>query len=83
MNPLREVRPSVTIRERVAKTRRIVIKVGTNVVMRDDGRLALSQLYGIAEAVARLRQQGRDVLDGFFRGGWTWHGADWPRDAAN
>ncbi len=53
---------SIPIRERVAKARRIVIKVGTNVVMRDDGRLALSQLYGIAEAVARLRQQGRDVL---------------------
>jgi len=30
--------------------------------MRDDGRLALSRLYGIAESVARLRQQGRDVL---------------------
>lgn len=30
--------------------------------MRDDGRLALSQLYGIAESVARLRHEGRDVL---------------------
>ena len=49
-------------REKVARARRIVIKVGTNVVMRDDGRLALSQLYGIAEAVANLHQQGRDVL---------------------
>jgi glutamate 5-kinase len=49
-------------RHQVARARRIVIKVGTNVVMRDDGRLALSQLYGIAESVARLRQQGRDVL---------------------
>src|SRR5271166_105032 len=53
---------SVEVRRRVAQAHRIVIKVGTNVVMRDDGRLALSQLYGIAEAVARLRQQGRDVL---------------------
>jgi glutamate 5-kinase len=49
-------------RQRVAQARRVVIKVGTNVVMRDDGRLALSQLYGIAESVARLRQEGRDVL---------------------
>ena len=62
MNHLPEVQPSATLREKVAKARRIVIKVGTNVVMRDDGRLALSQLYGIAESVARLRQQGRDVL---------------------
>jgi glutamate 5-kinase len=57
-----EILPSATLREKVAHAHRIVIKVGTNVVMRDDGRLALSQLYGIAEAVARLRQQGRDVL---------------------
>jgi len=49
-------------RLKVAQARRVVIKVGTNVVMRDDGRLALSRLYGIAESVARLRQQGRDVL---------------------
>lgn len=49
-------------RQQVTQARRIVIKVGTNVVMRDDGRLALSRLYGIAESVARLRQQGRDVL---------------------
>src|SRR5271165_5418943 len=53
---------SIEVRRRVAHAHRIVIKVGTNVVMRDDGRLALSQLYGIAESVARLRQQGRDVL---------------------
>jgi glutamate 5-kinase len=46
----------------VVRAQRIVIKVGTNVVMRDDGRLALSRLYGIAESVARLRQQEKDVL---------------------
>jgi glutamate 5-kinase len=49
-------------RQRVARTRRIVVKVGTNVVMREDGRLALSQLYGIAESLARLQQAGRDLL---------------------
>ncbi len=61
---MNHISTSVTFdsRQRVARTHRIVIKVGTNVVMRDDGRLALSQLYGIAESVARLRQQGRDVL---------------------
>lgn len=62
MNYLSEGGTDSTIREEVAKARRIVIKVGTNVVMRDDGRPALSQLYGIAEAVAKLRRQGRDVL---------------------
>ena len=62
MNQEAEVQSSASNREKVARARRIVIKVGTNVVMRDDGRLALSQLYGIAEAVANLHQQGRDVL---------------------
>ena len=51
-----------TTREQVANARRVVIKLGTNVVMRDDGRLALSRIYGIAESVARLREQERDVL---------------------
>jgi glutamate 5-kinase len=62
MNHLPQSELSDAVRSRVAQARRIVIKVGTNVVMRDDGRLALSRLYGIAESVARLRQQGRDVL---------------------
>src|SRR5664279_3921210 len=62
MNHTPEIQPSAAFREKVATARHIVIKVGTNVVMRDDGRVALSQLYGIAEAVAKLRQQGRDVL---------------------
>jgi len=52
----------IQARQKLAAARRIVVKVGTNVVMRDDGRLALSQLYGIAESIARLRQQGRDML---------------------
>lgn len=30
--------------------------------MRDDGRLALGQLYGLVESVAKLRQQGREIL---------------------
>ncbi|MFZ1134596.1 MAG: glutamate 5-kinase [Candidatus Korobacteraceae bacterium] len=62
MNPPLQSDLSGATRSQVARARRIVIKVGTNVVMRDDGRVALSRLYGIAESVARLRQQGRDLL---------------------
>jgi glutamate 5-kinase len=62
MSLMAKTETSFADRERVARARRIVIKVGTNVVMRDDGRVALSQLYGIAESMARLRQQGRDLL---------------------
>ena len=51
-----------TLADQVARCRRIVIKLGTNVIMRDDGRIALGRFYGIAESVARLRHEGREVL---------------------
>jgi glutamate 5-kinase len=49
-------------RERVAAAKRIVVKVGTNVVMRDDGSASIGVLYGIAESLANLRRAGREVL---------------------
>ncbi len=51
-----------TLADHIARCRRIVIKLGTNVIMRDDGRVALGRFYGIAESVARLRHDGREVL---------------------
>ena len=62
MSYVSNIEPTSTTREQVANARRVVIKLGTNVVMRDDGRLALSRIYGIAESVARLREEDRDVL---------------------
>src|SRR5450759_1408802 len=50
------------IRHRVAAARRIVVKAGTNVIMRDDGAVALGCLYGLIESVANLKKQGRRVL---------------------
>jgi len=49
-------------RRRLAAARRIVVKAGTNVVMRDDGGVALGRLYGLIESVAGLRKEGRDAL---------------------
>ena len=43
-----------TVRSRVAAARRIVIKMGTNVIMRDDGSVSIGVLYGIAESLANL-----------------------------
>jgi len=57
-----ERRPALTARERVAAAMRIVVKVGTNVVMRDDGSASVGVLYGIAESLANLRRSGREVL---------------------
>ena len=46
----------------VAAARRVVLKLGTRVVTGDDGRLALSRLFSVIEAAARLRGAGREVL---------------------
>ena len=41
---------------------RIVVKVGTNVIMRPDGRVALGLLCGLVEQIAALRAEGFEVL---------------------
>lgn len=45
-----------------SEARRIVIKLGTAVLMRDDGRIALSRFYSFVEAIADLKRAGREVL---------------------
>lgn len=44
------------------QARRVVIKLGTQVVLDGDGRPALSRLYGLMEAVAVLRKDGCEPL---------------------
>jgi len=51
-----------TSRAALAETRRLVVKLGTNVIMRADGLPALGRLYGILESVATLAHQGTEVL---------------------
>src|SRR6201996_5422715 len=42
--------------------RRIVVKLGTNVIMRADGKVALGLLCGLVEQIAALRDQGLEGL---------------------
>lgn len=42
--------------------RRIVVKLGTNVIMRADGKVALGLLCGLVEQIAALRSRGLEVL---------------------
>ncbi len=42
--------------------RRIVVKLGTNVIMRPDGRVALGLLCGLVESIAALRELGDEIL---------------------
>jgi len=47
-----------TRRQEVALVKRIVVKLGTQVVLDAEGRPSLSRLYGLMETVAELRRQG-------------------------
>jgi glutamate 5-kinase len=51
-----------TARQRVAAAQRIVIKMGTNVIMRDDGAPAVGLIYGIVESAVNVLRSGRQVL---------------------
>ncbi|HEY9231001.1 MAG TPA: glutamate 5-kinase, partial [Blastocatellia bacterium] len=49
-------------RRLIAAARRVVIKLGTAVLMREDGGPALSRFYSFIEAIADLKRAGREVL---------------------
>src|SRR5262245_51527005 len=44
------------------QSKRIVVKLGTAVLMRDEGGIALSRFYSFVEGVAHLMKQGKEVL---------------------
>ena len=48
--------------EKGEQRRRIVVKLGTNVIMRADGRVALGLLCGLVESIAALRERGDEIL---------------------
>src|SRR5664279_5320382 len=52
----------IDTRQRVASAHRIVIKLGTNVLMRDDGAAAVGLLYGLVESIVNIRRNGKEVL---------------------
>lgn len=49
-------------RAALAQARRVVVKVGTNVVAQADGRLALGRMGALVEQLDALRRQGREVI---------------------
>ena len=54
-------KPTPAYPKRVAPTR-VVVKLGTNVIMRPDGRVALGRICGLVESIAALREAGIEVL---------------------
>lgn len=55
-------RTGLSPRAQVATSARMVVKIGTNVLMRDDGGVSIGAFYGIAESLANIRRAGREVL---------------------
>jgi glutamate 5-kinase len=53
---------TVTRQALVSQARRVVIKLGTAVLMRADGQTALGRLYSFIESIADLMRGGREVL---------------------
>jgi glutamate 5-kinase len=49
-------------RELVSQARRVVIKLGTAVLVREEGSVALSRFYSFVESIATLMRSGREVL---------------------
>jgi glutamate 5-kinase len=52
----------LSARQRAAAARRIVIKLGTNVIIRDDGAPAVGLVHGLVESAINLRREGREVI---------------------
>src|SRR5215216_4418109 len=46
----------------VSQARRVVIKLGTAVLVREEGGVALSRFYSFVESIAALMRSGREVL---------------------
>lgn len=48
--------------EIISHAQRVVIKLGTAVLMREEGGIALSRFYSFVEDIARLKKSGKEVL---------------------
>lgn len=55
--------PSTPERLRIiSDCHRVIIKLGTAVIIREDGSIALSRLYSFIESIAALKRSGREVV---------------------
>jgi len=53
---------TATRKEIIGSSKRIVIKLGTAVLMNDQGGIALSRFYSFVEGIANLMKAGKEVL---------------------
>ena len=50
------------LREEFIEAKRIVIKLGTNVLRNEDGEVALSRIYSFIEDISKLVKSGKEVI---------------------
>ena len=50
------------LRDDFVNVKRIVIKLGTNVLRNEDGEVAISRIYSFIEDMAKLVKQGKEVI---------------------
>ena len=50
------------IRQQITRAQTIVVKVGTSVVSRSDGSIAIGRIASVIEQIAQLRLQGKQVV---------------------
>ena len=50
------------LRDDFVDVKRIVIKLGTNVLRNEDGEVAISRIYSFIEDMAKLVKQGKEVI---------------------
>lgn len=49
-------------RQDFIKTKRVVIKLGTNIIRNEDGEVALSRIYSFIEEISKLVKKGYEVI---------------------
>ena len=54
--------PTASRRAHIEKSKRVVVKLGTNVLCRESGELAISRLYGLVEDLVDAHRQGLEII---------------------
>ena len=50
------------LRTEFINAKRIVIKLGTNIIRNEDGEVALARIYSFIEDISKLVKQGKEVI---------------------
>lgn len=49
-------------REKIKNSKRIVFKFGTNIITKDNGKIALSRIYSFIESIAELKEKNKEII---------------------